>query len=140
MKSAILAIALFAASAAAAAEAPLYARQDCNAVIHSADAFHRCYAANLEAANRALDETYQDLMAQRTFYVGSRSALRDVERAWAAYKDRECDYEYGNGRSNENYWLAHALCEIRLTEQRIRELRDRPSCTGGDSVCYPHMR
>ncbi len=140
MKSAILAIALFAASASgAAAEMPLYARQDCDAVIHSADAFHRCYADNLEAANRTLEETYRSLMAQRTFYVGSRSALRDVERAWVAYKDRECDYEYG-GRGNENYWLAHASCEIRLTEQRIRELRDRPSCTGGDSVCYPHMR
>jgi uncharacterized protein YecT (DUF1311 family) len=78
-------------------------------------------------------------MVQKTSYVGSADALRDVERGWIVYKDRECNYEYGTGR-DENYWLAHADCEIRLTEQRIRELQGRPSCTGGDSVCYPHMR
>jgi uncharacterized protein YecT (DUF1311 family) len=125
---------------AAAADAPLYAKQNCDPLSQSAGAFHDCYAANLAAANKALAETYAGLMAQKTFYVGSRDGLRDVERAWIAYKDKECAYEYGAAPSNENYWLAHADCEIRVTEQRIRELQDRPSCSGGDSVCYPHMR
>ena len=124
-----------------AADAPLYPKQDCQAVIGSAAAFHRCYAANLAAANRALDTIYNALLTQTTFYVGSADALRDVERAWIVYKDKECKYEYGDGMSgNEDYWLAHADCEIRVTEQRIVELKGRPSCTGGGSLCTPHMR
>jgi uncharacterized protein YecT (DUF1311 family) len=126
--------------ASAAGGAPLYPKQDCNAVIASASAFHKCTADNLAAANRALNELYAQLMSQKVFYVGSRDRLRDVERAWIVYKDKECDYEYGARPQSEDYWLAHADCEIRVTEQRIRELQDRPSCQGGDSVCTPHMR
>jgi uncharacterized protein YecT (DUF1311 family) len=139
MNKLIFAVAAWASVGAAAADAPPYAKQNCDPATQSAAAFHQCYAANLERANKALDETYRGLMAQKTFTVGSAAALRDVERAWIVYKDRECNYEYGASR-DENYWVAHADCEIRLTEQRIRELQGRPSCTGGASVCYPHMR
>ena len=137
----LLCAAMFAAAGAVAADEPLYPKQNCQAVIQSASAFHQCYVANLAAANKALDMIYNALMAQKTFYVGSADALRDVERAWIVYKDKECKFEYGDGTSgNEDYWLAHADCEIRVTEQRIVELKGRPSCTGGNSVCTPHMR
>jgi uncharacterized protein YecT (DUF1311 family) len=138
MKLGIVLIAIFAATGAGAADMPLNVKHICDAAAQSAAAFHDCYAANLAAANKALDETYTSFLAQKTFYVGSRDSLRDVERAWIVYKDKECAYEYGARATSENYWLAHADCEIRVTEQRIRELQDRPSCTGG--VCYPHMR
>ena len=130
------------AVSALAADTPLYAKKDCNAVIASAAAFHQCYADNLTAANVALDRLYRQLMSQRVFYIGSRDGLRDVERAWIVYKDKECDYEYGkpSATQSEDSWLAHADCEIRVTEQRIRELQGRPSCSGGDSICTPHMR
>ena len=134
--------ALFVMAPAFAGEAPLYPKLDCNAVIASATAFHQCYAANLAAANAALDRLYRQLMLQKVFYVGSPEGLRDVERAWIVYKDKECDYEYGKPSplESEDAWLAHAKCEIRVTDQRIRELLDRPSCTGGGSLCSPHMR
>ena len=133
--------AFFALADTAAADEPLYPKQNCQAVIQSASAFHQCYAANLAAANKALDTIYNELMTQSPFYVGNADALRDVERAWIVYKDKECKYEYGDGTSgNEDYWLAHADCEIRVTEQRIVELKGRPSCTGGGSLCTPHMR
>ena len=96
----------------AASAAPLYPKQDCKAVIASASAFHQCYTDNLAAANRALNELYAQLMAQKVFYVGSRDRLRDVERAWIVYKDKECDYEYGAPPRSEDYWLAHADCEF----------------------------
>ena len=128
------------ASNAGAADTPLYKKQNCDPLTLSAVAFHDCYAANLGAVNKALDETYRALLRQKTFYVGSAHALRAVERSWIVYKEKECAYEYGAAATNENYWLAHAACEIRVTEQRIHELNGRPSCTGGDSVCYPHLR
>lgn len=136
-----LSAAVSATTMPAMAEEPLYPKQDCQAVIRSASAFHTCYASNLAAANQALDRIYTSLLNQKVFYVGSADALRDVQRAWSVYKDKECRYEYGDGTSgNEDYWLAHADCEIRMIEQRIVELKGRPSCTGGGSVCTPHMR
>ena len=141
MKVAMVAVALLAAcTMAQAADAPLYPKRVCDPLAQSTAAFHDCYAANLDAANRALDQTYRALLAQKSFYVGSAAKLREVERAWIVYKKRECAYAYGVEPRSENYWLAHADCEIRVTEQRLRELVARPSCTGGDSVCYPHMR
>jgi uncharacterized protein YecT (DUF1311 family) len=139
MKIAIFIVSMLVAGGGALADQPSSAMQDCDAVVHSASAFHACYAANLAAANKTLDGIYRSLMDQSVFYVGSRDTLRDVERAWVVYKEKECAYEYGTG-GNEDYWLAHADCEIRVTEQRIRELQGRPSCTGGDSICTPHMR
>jgi len=134
-------VGLIGGAASAAADEPLYAKQDCQKVIQSAGAFHKCYADNLTAANRALDQIYNELLTQKVFYVGSAAALSDVQQAWRVYKDKECRYEYGDGTSgNEDYWLAHADCEIRMIEARIVELKGRPSCTGGGSVCTPHMR
>ena len=133
--------AVLATVSSAAADEPPFPKQDCGPVIQSASAFHQCYAANLAAVNKALDTFYNALLSQKTFYVGSADALRDVQQAWIVYKEKECRYEYGDGMSgNEDYWLAHADCEIRVTEQRIVELKGRPSCTGGGSLCTPHMR
>jgi uncharacterized protein YecT (DUF1311 family) len=137
---AAVAVVLSLSSAAAAQDAPLYAKKDCNAVIADARAFHQCFADNLAAADAALNALYKQLLRQKVFYVGSAAALRDTERAWVVYKEKECAYEYGAEPASEDYWLAHAGCEIRVTEQRIRELLGRPSCTGGDSLCTPHMR
>ncbi|MBI1210690.1 MAG: DUF1311 domain-containing protein [Alphaproteobacteria bacterium] len=133
--------AAFGFAGTAFADAPLYPKQDCEKVIHSATAFHKCYAANLDAANKALNRVYKGLLAQKVFYVGSAEGLRDVERAWVVYKDKECAYEYGAFDSgNEDYWLAYVGCEIRKIDERIVELKGRPSCTGGNSVCTPHIR
>ena len=136
----LAAVMVLTSSAAVAQDTPLYAKKDCNAVIADAAAFHQCYADNFAAADAALNRLYKQLLAQKVFYVGSAAALRDSERAWVAYKDKECALEYGAKPASEDYWLAHTDCEIRVTEDRIRELLGRPSCTGGDSVCTPHMR
>ena len=130
------------AATALADDNPFYAKKDCGAVIASAAKFHQCYADNLAAADAALNRLYGQLMSQKEFYIGSREGLRDVERAWIVYKDKECNYEYGkpSAAQSEDYWLGRADCEIRVTEQRIRELQGRPSCSGGNSICAPHMR
>lgn len=141
MLSAVVAVVALSAPAPALAQGvPLYAKKDCNEVITDAQAFHQCFADNFGAADDALNALYQKLMAQQVFYVGSRQALRDSERAWVAYKEAECAYEDGAKPTSEDYWLAHTDCEIRLTEARIRELSGRPSCAGGASLCTPHMR
>lgn len=136
-------IALFAlllAMPAQAQNAPLYIKKDCNAVVADAAAFRKCMAENLAAADAALDKLYAQLLARKVFYVGSQAGLRDSERAWIVYKERECANEYSARPASEDYRLGRSDCEIRMTEDRIRELLGRPSCSGGASVCAPHMR
>ncbi|MDE1987786.1 MAG: DUF1311 domain-containing protein [Alphaproteobacteria bacterium] len=120
-----------------AGDVPLYAKQNCEAMKLAKPAFVKCYAANLAAATVALDKAYNAAMNDPG---NDRKQIRDVERAWIAYKDKECAIE-NNGdatwKTNEDYGLRHAQCEIAKTESRIRELQ-LLTCEGA-SLCYPHV-
>jgi uncharacterized protein YecT (DUF1311 family) len=120
-----------------AGDAPLYAKQDCETMHLAKPAFVKCYAANLAAATMALDKAYRAAMDHPG---NDRTQVRDVERAWIAYKDRECAIE-NNGdaiwKTSEDYGLRHTQCEIRKTEDRIRDLQ-LLTCEGA-SLCYPHV-
>ncbi len=125
------------AGAAMAQDAPLYAKQNCETMKLSKPAFIKCYAANLAAANIALGKAYEAAMNHPG---NDKNAVRDVERTWIAYKDKECAIQ-NNGdvtwKKNEDYGLRHSQCEIQKTEERIRELQIL-TCEGA-SLCYPHV-
>jgi uncharacterized protein YecT (DUF1311 family) len=125
------------ASQVYAGDAPLYAKQDCEAMHLAKPAFVQCYGANLAAATAALDKAYR---AAIDHPGNDKKQIRDVERAWIAYKDKECAIE-NNGdatwKSNGDYGLRHTQCEIAKTEVRIRELQ-LLTCEGA-SLCYPHV-
>jgi uncharacterized protein YecT (DUF1311 family) len=100
-------------------------------------AFERCYAANLAAATVALGKAYRAAMSHPG---NDKNAIRNVERAWIAYKDAECAIENKGDaiwKTNEDYGLRHTQCEIQKTEERIQELQ-LLTCEGV-SVCYPHV-
>jgi len=129
---------LFAVGGSAAAQdAPPYAKKDCEALHQGKSAFIKCYDANLAAANQALGKAYVGAMNHPG---NDKNTIRDVERAWIAYKDKECAIE-NNGdatwKKNEDYGLRHSQCEIEKTEQRIQELQ-LLTCEGA-SLCYPHV-
>ena len=130
--------ALFAVCGTAVAQdAPPYAKKDCESLHQGKPAFIKCYAANLAAANVALGKAYEAAMNHPG---NDKNTIRDVERAWIAYKDKECAVE-NNGdktwKANEDYGLRHGQCEIQKTEERIQELQ-LLTCEGA-SLCYPHV-
>ena len=133
----VLTVSFAFAGAAMAQDAPLYAKQNCEAMKLGKPAFIKCYAANLAAANVALGKAYEAAMNHPG---NDKNAIRDVERAWIAYKDKECAIE-NNGdatwKKNEDYGLRHSQCEIQKTEERIQELQ-LLTCEGA-SLCYPHV-
>ncbi|MGA7713164.1 MAG: lysozyme inhibitor LprI family protein [Rhizomicrobium sp.] len=131
----VLAFTFALAGAAMAQDAP--PKQNCEAMKLGKPAFIKCYAANFAAANMALGNAYEAAM---NHYGNDKNAIRDIERTWIAYKDKECAIE-NNGdatwKKNEDYGLRHTQCEIEKTEERIRELQIL-TCEGA-SLCYPHV-
>ncbi len=122
---------------ARAADAPLYKAEDCGKFTVQAD-MNVCAGDNYAAADSALNRTYAGAMAQQDD-AASKTALRDAERAWISYRDKECDFEIGPQADGGSIWpMEMSNCLEDKTAARIRELKAMGGCTAGVSVCYHH--
>jgi uncharacterized protein YecT (DUF1311 family) len=138
MKIIALAIMLMLDTAGAvAAEAVPYPVRDCGQLTVQMD-INACASANLQAADTALNKVYQQVMLQQSD-AASKDQLKDVERAWIAYRDRECALEVGPRENGGSIWpMEMSNCLEEKTAARIRELTKLLGCTAGVSVCNPH--
>ena len=96
--------------------------------------------ADLARANAELSKIYGQVMGQQ-HDEKDRKALRDLERAWIAFKDKQCAFETGGGdgtaqRPSDPGWPGWSDCELRVTQARIEELKGLV-CVGV-SACNPH--
>jgi uncharacterized protein YecT (DUF1311 family) len=127
-----------AASPAFAKGAALYKQQDCNAFTTQTD-LNICADTNAQAADAALNAAYKKLMSQQGD-AASKDQLKEIERAWLAYRDKECAFEVGPREDGGSIWpMELANCEERMTAARLIELAPL-ICTGGVSVCDPHTK
>jgi uncharacterized protein YecT (DUF1311 family) len=95
---------------------------------------------DLAHANLELSKLYGQVMAQQ-HDDRDRKALRNLELAWIAFKDKQCAFETGGGdgtaqRPSDPGWPVWSDCELRVTEARIEELKGLV-CVGV-SACNPH--
>jgi uncharacterized protein YecT (DUF1311 family) len=128
---------LFAALPAHAGDAPLYKAKDCGKYQVQAD-MNQCAGDNYQAADDALNAVYKSLMAQQDD-APSRAALRDAERAWITYRDKECAFEIGPQENGGSIWpMEMSNCLEDKTAARITELKGTGPCTAGVSACYHH--
>ncbi len=110
------------AAQAAAEDTALYPIEDCSRFTVQAD-LSKCATANLAAADAALNAVYRRLMAQQD-NKASKDRLTDVERAWLAYRDRECAFEVGPQHDGGSIWpMEMSNCLEQKTADRIRELK-----------------
>jgi uncharacterized protein YecT (DUF1311 family) len=110
------------ASTAALAGAALYPKQDCSKAVTQMD-LDQCAGANDTAADAALNAFYKKLMAQASD-AKAADALKESERAWIAYRDRECDREVGPREESGSIWpMEMSLCLEDKTASRLCELR-----------------
>jgi len=134
----IVATLALAASPALAKGAPLYKRQDCSKFTAQMD-MNGCAQANADAADAALNGFYKKLMSQQGD-AASKDQLKDIERAWIAYKNKECSFEVGPQADGGSIWpMDMANCEERMSAARAAEIQSM-ICTGGVSVCDPHTK
>ena len=90
-----------------------------------------CAAAETAIWDEFLNTTYQDLRAQMREmdadeYAGDVSradALRDAQRAWIAFRDAECNFEWAMFQEGTMRTLIASGCMQNLTARRALELR-----------------
>ena len=121
-----------------AADAPLDKAKDCGKLTVQAD-MNACAGDNYAAADAALNKTYASAMAQQDDAT-SKTALKDAERAWISFRDKECSFEIGPEADGGSIWpMEMSNCLEDKTAARIQELKTAVGgCTGGVSVCYHH--
>lgn len=107
----IVCLALFARGAAGATE--------CERNDPTQTGLNRCAQADFEAADGKLNRLYKQLVSKSG--TDEKAALRDAQRAWVAYRDKECEYETigsagGSIRPMEEWQCAAALTEVRSKE------------------------
>lgn len=135
----VFAAALLAAMAGAAAEtsahdAALYKTRDCGKLITQSD-MNECAGANLSAADAELNRIYAKLMAQQSDQP-SKDQLKDLERAWIAYRDKECAFEIGPQSDGGSIWpMAMDNCLQDKADVHIRELKSALDCESNDAAC-----
>jgi uncharacterized protein YecT (DUF1311 family) len=120
-----------------AAEAPPYPVTDCGKFTVQMD-LNKCTEDNLHSADTALNKVYQALMAEQAD-AASKQRLKEAERAWISFRDRECDFEVGPQQTGGSIWPMEINgCLEQQTAARIRELTRLRACTAGVSACNPH--
>jgi uncharacterized protein YecT (DUF1311 family) len=98
----------------------------------------RVCASDAAAADAALNTNYKALMSQ----LGSadQSRLRDAQRAWVAFRDKECAFK-AQGRNDAA--LAKSVneaCVAGLTQQRADGLKRELDCPASDATCVPRAQ
>ncbi|HEY1981709.1 MAG TPA: lysozyme inhibitor LprI family protein [Xanthobacteraceae bacterium] len=125
------------AGGAVAADAIPYPVRDCGQLTVQME-INACAGANLQAADAALNKVYRQVMVQQSD-TASKDQLKEVERAWIAYRDRECALEVGPQEDGGSIWpMEMSNCLEKKTATRIRELTRLPGCIAGVSVCNSH--
>lgn len=84
-----------------------------------------CADKDLTEANRKLNETYTKLQAKVKDDDWKR--LQEAQRAWIAFRDKECAYRVG--RQEGTLWpVLNLRCLAEVTDSRAQELEKELSC------------
>ncbi|MDE1937695.1 MAG: lysozyme inhibitor LprI family protein [Alphaproteobacteria bacterium] len=80
-----------------------------------------CASQEYEAADQRLNQAYRQTMA--TLDDTSRERLRNAQRAWIGFRDRQCNAETAQNRGGSMFPMLYSGCMTRLTNARTRELQ-----------------
>lgn len=115
---------------------PVYA-DNCNGA-KTQSAMADCFADNDKLADRQLNALYQNLTHKLS--AGDAKRLRDSQRAWIAFRDKECTFRVAPYADGSIAATLTASCIVSLTSQRIVDFQTQLNCQEGDMACVPHVR
>ena len=104
-------------------------------------AMDQCAAQSLTAADKELNQVYQQVIAKYASDKVFTAKLRTAQKAWLAFRDAELDARYPASDKQTAYGTIYPMCadgELEaMTRQRIQELRawlkgpqEGDGCTG----------
>ncbi|RQO37104.1 hypothetical protein DBR37_02635 [Herminiimonas sp. KBW02] len=81
-----------------------------------------CASHRYTAADQILNQQYKKLMAQQD--ATGKQRLRDAQRAWIGFRDKDCLANTGLREESGSIWpLLHFSCLERHTVQRSEDLK-----------------
>jgi uncharacterized protein YecT (DUF1311 family) len=93
-----------------------------------------CLADAFLAADAELNKTYQAVLKAMTT-KGARGRVREAQRAWIAFRDKECDVQVGPDDGGSLHGAQLSSCLARLTRQRSEQLAYILNCE--EEPCPP---
>ena len=94
--------------------------------------------ADAGAADATLNAIYQALMAR--LGAADQARLREAQRAWIAFRDKECAFRSQGSDAGSAGATVVAGCITELTEARASQLKAQLDCPEGDIGCVPRNR
>ena len=95
-----------------------------------------CAIQSRDAADAALQRTYERVMEKIDSRQG-KTLLRRAQKAWLAYRDRECDFESSGSQGGSIHPMQVAACQSAMIHSRIMQLEHQLSCDETDPSCVP---
>lgn len=82
-----------------------------------------CAMGEHAAWDVVLNREYKAARAQYTDDQTAADSLRDAQRAWIAWRDAECAFQYDRYGGGSMRTIASANCQMSMTAQRALDLR-----------------
>jgi len=109
---------------------PAVAQTDCRNPQAQND-MNQCAYREYEKTDAELNRLYKQLQDK----TGNAPQLAAAERAWIAYRDKECDLETAGEAGGSIRPLLQATCLKALTERRSADLRRLLKCQDDGATC-----
>lgn len=106
---------------------------DCSAAKTQVE-LNQCADRDFRKADAVQNLVYAKLKAQTTD-PGSRRRLIAAQKAWLAYRDRECDFETEDSIGGSIRPMEMAECYREKTVAHTAELQKQLDCPEGDPAC-----
>jgi uncharacterized protein YecT (DUF1311 family) len=91
--------------------------------------------ASADDADAALNANYKALLGRLD--DGNAGRLRDAQRAWIAFRDKECAFKAQGHDDAALAKTSHDTCIEALTQQRADQLKSELDCDAEDVGCVP---
>jgi len=79
-----------------------------------------CSTQEFQAADRKLNQVYQQLQAQ--IRSRQKQRLTAAQATWIAFRDQNCDYAKGQFEGGSVAASTYGYCRARVTQERIKDL------------------
>lgn len=112
---------------------PAFADDDCDRDNQSQMAMNQCAGVDAAKADAALNAVYKQLAAKLD--GKEKTALRDAQRAWITFRDKECEYRTVENEGGSIRPMALAACAREMTEARTKALAHDLACASDDKSC-----
>jgi len=124
---------VFSAFAFAALVTPALAAVDCSQA-GTQLAMDQCAKKQHDRADAELNRVFR-ILSRKLTDEKVRASLRESERAWIAFRDRECDFEASGVSGGSIYPMIVDQCLTAEIQARIKKLGEMVDCGEGDPSC-----